>query len=489
MTKQNTPEPRWLPISEAVEVLGLSKHQIQKRGKKGLLPRKKGESGRWLYACALPSEPTDKGKAQEVAGLPPDVDPGEWTITDRYVYIPATDKRPGRYLITVEGRTRAYDEQWIRALWRAYTYDGGGLTISEITKRFKINRQQFTDIQNGLRFTHTSAPWTMEEVAQTPEEELVHDALMAKLSRAHTKAQQAYWRQVEQDAEKWRRGPGQVLQVIETLASELELEPLPRPVVWPSAPEFAVVLGCSDFHIGKKKHRGPIVSPQAQVERLQRLASQAIDVALSWGTPTRWYVQIGGDLLHVDGASLQTSGGTAQGPQTTGTAWEIWKSSVLVMEQIIAECAKHAPVIAPCIPGNHDRFLSLLVAGAVQIAFRPTPHVQVDADEATWRVYAEGQVPLLFDHGCDIPAKRLPMVLATYLPPGCNIKRGVVFRGHLHEAAQDPVEGVPVITFPSPGSVDDWHARKAFTHRGAMGVYKISDRGPETSALVYAEAP
>lgn len=474
--------PQWLPIAEAADAHGLTKSALDKRGLRGTAERKRcPRQGVWLYACPDPDpDPTSD---------PTDPPPGPvWEEHERYIFARDQDGH-GRYIFRpacLGGQALALPETTVRALWSAYT---SGATVAEICLEFALERQLFVELRDALRLTHTSPPWTPEEASELTEEELYQSALQRRMRTALTKAERTIWRRKERDAEAWRRGPAALLEQIRRDPPVLQIATgRPRhPHARPPDP-FDVVVGLSDLHIGKQCYGKPPQSPATQAEELHAQILAALDQVKRWGNPRRIYVHVGGDLLHVDTARYTTTAGTPQGGQTTGSLWQIWSAAYGLMARALAQAAAIGPTTAVCIPGNHDWVLSMTIGGALEAAFADHPAINVDVDDSPFRVYATpAGVPLLFDHGNNLKPGDYPSLLAREMPAGCNISRGVVFRGHYHGAALASPLGVSVVTMPSAGGVDDWHQRKGYLHRGSVGVYRIGKDGLEGCRWIYAE--
>lgn len=462
----------WYTRCEAAEILGLGPKGVESRRRKGKLKSKPNpdHKGRMLYWVDAPEPSPDSPLPSMTA---------EREEGERYIFSRDSDGVE-RYIIkhrSLGGAHRTYRADQIEAIWRAYTT--GGAQINECALELGITRVEFVEIKTALGLTKTSAPWTPEHVEATGEDELVQDALALKTRGAMVRAERAHWRHLKACAEKWITGPGAVLAAVEGM----DLAPVPIPEPPRPHADHITVIGLSDLHLGKRPHKG-IDSPSLQAERAAHIIARAIDKALRWGPPRRWYLHCGGDLLHVDTASYTTTRGTPQGGQSTGSVIMMVEAAIKVMGGAIEALAAHAPVTVVAIPGNHDRLLAPMVGMALRERYRGVEGVTVDVGEGSRRAYRVFDVPVLFDHGDAIKARDYPVIMAREMPVGCRIGKAIVFRGHLHQAAHEEYAGVDVVTMPSPGPPDDWHVAMGYSHKPRLGVYRIEASGLE--GLEYA---
>lgn len=488
------PPTQWLPAREAAPLLGIPRGSLDRKGRLGKLPRRKcPERDVWLYECPLPLGETqgeERGGRQEEAqaSAPPFVPIIE--EHDRYTYI--HDHQGMRYVINMRSLAQnvTFEASFIEDLVRAYSNDGGGAQVQEICREFALSERSFYDIQAALGFTHTSPPWTREHIARTDEATLVRDGEMAKLQRVRQQIQRRAWARTISEATLWRRGPHALIEAIERQGESLQIPPLAEPLVYDAGggASWSGLIAASDTHIGKRAWGSDPEPPMIQGARLAQQLFKAADRVLEWGTPGEWIVLVGSDLLHVDNDHYATTRGTSQGGQVQGSLWAIWQAAFKMMAALIEHCAVYAPVRVVCIPGNHDWVLSTTVGAALRERYRETGHVEVLVGEEPFRVLKVGEIPVMFDHGDNIRARDYPALLAREMAPGCDIRRGVVFRGHTHQPREESPVGVRVVTMPSPSKADDWHRKKGYVGRGCIGAYKLDHReGLVGAAWVYGE--
>lgn len=369
--------------------------------------------------------------------------------------------------------------EWVRQLWRAYT--AGGMTVAECCRTYAIDRRTLEALRRSLALTHTSAPWTDEEIAGSDVAALAADALRTREQRALTIAERAEWRRIKRDAQRWRTLRQSITEAVQGLSvapAPLLRGTLPASV---DAGAWDCLVGTTDLHVGKRTH-GEDHSLSQQVAGLHllldRVDAQCMRV---WQeVPARWIVPVGSDLLHSDSYDQRTTAGTPQGAQSVGSTAQALRFAIGLLARLVDRLAQSAPVLCVHVPGNHDRALGHAVACALEQRYRHTERVHVDAGEAPHRVLAVGRVPLMLHHGDGISRERAAAILRREAPEGTDVRCAIVAHGHLHrrQALWLDEQGLLSVCMASPAGADDWHARKGYTGAAqCIGLWRIHHSG------------
>lgn len=492
---------QWKPVSEAADILGMTKSALNGRGRRGTWPRRRDpDSGDWLYDVShrpqdVETERRDGVAAEDLADeYDAEVlrhleaqDTSAWVEKDHYVYngerdvyVVSLPSFRGQFIIS---GTR------LRSMWRSYT---SGSTIAEITRDFGIDHQCFQELKRALRLTHTRAPFTDEELASRDVDSLVAEGIRIIERDVMSKIERRKWRKIQEGNRKWVQFESSVLEYM-------------RDFNWPDPPELNIatsdrdsdhtaIIGTTDLHFGKRPF-GADGSTIWYERWLWKVFEAALSHALEWGTPDQFIIPVGSDLFHADTKHQTTTRGTPQGAQSVGSVNQAFGSGLAYMSKVIDALRSIAPVLASWIPGNHDELLSYAAACALRERYRGVGRVTVDCGERRRKTYKVGQVPLMLTHGDALkPADYVP-ILAREMPLGCDLSKGLVVRGHWHKRQRrtgdrdDETIGVDIITLTSPAPPDDWHHKKGYDlHRRRMSVLRVD---PELglTAQRWATAP
>ena len=489
----------WLPLREAADALEKTINAIQSAGYKGHRQRRRDESGAWVYLVTDDElagvEPGRQGSRRRPYSAPrveprePDASAkvwqqveadreahesgrGEWQERDGYIY----DGERDVYVVTLPGYRAPFvrSGEWVRNVWRSYT---SGSTIAVITREFEIDRKTFEAFKRVMGLTKTRAPWTDEELAAAPANDLYADALRVKEREVLSKVERAHWRSLKEDAIRWRRWRTSIREAVADL--QLPRVAIPR-VKIPDANQGggAVVVGLTDLHVGKRA-AGQDHTLAEQCEQLAEHVARCIETAaVRYGVPDAWIVPVGSDLVHVDSAAQTTTNGTAQGAQSVGSTSAQQRAALALMASAIDQLATTAPVRAVYVRGNHDAQIGFGLALALAERYRSTDRVEVDCDEAPIKFVPVGDAGAcaVLWHGDGMPYERMLQTVRFSAPAWVNYHATAVYHGHWHHYRADP-RGLPTFCLDAPSSTDDWHRHSGFVSRPGITLVRHDDTG------------
>lgn len=438
----------WIRLSKAAGILGIAADSL----------RRKAQSEGWSLRGRGTGREVDIPDGVLPEGTP-DPTPSESHVSgmiDRGQYV--WDSERDVYIVHLPSHSRPFvrSGEWVRAMWRRYT---DGAQINETCREFEIDRQTFVELKHALRLTKTSAPWTDEEVDTGDDDDLVGDALERRKRELLTRVERAEWKQIKRDAEAHRTDREWVreeLRRVDWYAS--------APALIASDPgDHVTLVGASDWHIGKRT-AGKDHTLQEQIDELRDYSRAVAGAALDLGTPDRFILPVGSDLVHTDTMSQTTTRGTPQGAQSVGTTRGACAGAISIMGALIDALTPHAPVDVRWVPGNHDRLVSYLIALAIAERYRECDRVDVHRDEAPRQYVRIGDVPLMLTHGDGERSNDLAMIMAREMPRGCDLGKGIVVHGHLHRTTHthEDHSGVQRVCLRSPARPDDWHVRRGY---------------------------
>jgi predicted phosphodiesterase len=224
-------------------------------------------------------------------------------------------------------------------------------------------------------------------------------------------------------------------------------------------------LNIADLHVGKLAWGNETGHGNYDSDIAEALHDRAVETILSRSSayaPDEILIVTGNDLLHVDGRSNMTTGGTAQ--DTDSRYYKMFLSTRRMMSRMIDRCRSMASVRVSMVPGNHDRDSVWHLGDSLSCLYDKTSGVSID-NSASLRKYVEfGKVMLLLTHGNRGKAQDFPLLMATEQPEmfGRTVFREV-HTGHLHQTRVQEHHGVRVRILPSLSGIDAWHAEYAFT--------------------------
>ena len=180
----------WLPAGKARTALGLTKGQLKRRKAAGGLETRKdpNHARNLLYWVPGDGRKQNQALTAEVAipagtadaPTPPCLKESGTGWINREGYSYDGDRRTYVLTVSTQRTPLVLRRERVEAIWSAYA--GSGATIAEICREFELSRTLFQEIKSRLGLTKTRAPWPDEVIEETPEEDLVADALRAKES-------------------------------------------------------------------------------------------------------------------------------------------------------------------------------------------------------------------------------------------------------------------------------------------------------------------
>ena len=259
--------------------------------------------------------------------------------------------------------------------------------------------------------------------------------------------------------------------VLADIRAERSSPPRAKPrIKWvPEDQRHLLEVDLFDLHMGKLawgEETGENYDTRIATDR----AHAAVDDLLAQASPypvERILLPWGNDLLQYDNLIGTTTAGT---PQDRDSRYQLMYRRTFHLSRLVVErCAEVAPVHVMIVPGNHDEQSAFTMGVAIEAYFHADPRVTVDNSPKPFKHYRYGSTLLGFNHGKDMPAKRLAQMLPVLAREEWgHVHTAEVHCGHWHKSkVVDPISvdgesGVRVRFLRSLSGTDSYHARHGF---------------------------
>jgi len=456
----------------------------------GLPPEHATALARYVRLGELPSK--SLRDPAEVTSETPIVAPAQEFMLDKpYVY----NEKDDTYITFLPGvpKPLVLPGQVHREILRAYSnFDGSPASINEIARTVKLPKPWIVKYLRVHEITHDREPFTPEEILAQTDEELIVDAMQQRRATVYKKLEKAKWREIQEDALKWRDYEDHTLRSIQSALVNRKAPPVAK-VDMGKAPEpYAVVVGLTDFHWGKysDKHENfEGYDRKTARARLMQTTAEGLARLSLFGRPEKLIVPIGSDFLHIDTDKGETTRGTAQ--DMDGTPAEILVTACALLEEWLQILRQVAPVELVLMSGNHDRMSGLALLLYLDALYRSAPDVTVHRMR-TPRVYQRyGKNLIGFIHGDGVSKTH---ELAGHMArenaqDWALCPHRTVYKGHLHfeKTETDTVFSVTVRQIPSLSGPDRWHSRQGF--QGSPQSLPLYLHGKESGLIAILYGP
>jgi hypothetical protein len=250
---------------------------------------------------------------------------------------------------------------------------------------------------------------------------------------------------------------------------------------------LAFEINIPDLHLGKLAHAeetGENYDGKIAVNAYRHVLAELLTHAQNMNVE-RIIFPVGNDLLHVDSAANETTGGTRQ---DVDTRWyRSVKRAIQLMVEAVDAMLQIAPVDLVIVPGNHARMQEQMLGEILVAWYRNEDRLTIHDSPAPRKYIRHGSTLLGFTHGDGVKAKDLPLIMAAEAPQEWAKTR---FRswstGHLHQRKSErpghsvlEEKGVEVRISPSLSGSDYWHTSKGFIKnlRAAEAYVHCKDNG------------
>ena len=230
-----------------------------------------------------------------------------------------------------------------------------------------------------------------------------------------------------------------------------------------------LVVDPADIHIGKLALLAETggeyninIAKQRCLEGVQGLLDKAQGFPLE-----KIVLVIGNDIIHIDGSTRSTTGGTAQ--DTDGQWWQMFLEAKNLYVQVVEMLMQVADVEVIFCPSNHDFATGFMLADTLSSWFHKSGNVTFNCDIIHRKYLEYGLNMLAFDHGDGCKVNDTKDLMADEQPQMWGRTRfRYSYKHHLHHkhkinytSAKDYI-GVTVQYLRSPSGADAWHKKKGY---------------------------
>lgn len=406
---------------------------------------------------------------------PDDEKETEVTLHDK-PYIGPID---GTYYIPLSDRANPMEvtEKEYKLIRKWYSnWNGDEDNIDEVIRKLGWPRSVFVEVKKRLGFTHTSPPFTDQEVIDRNEDDLVSELITQKEGRIEREWQKQQWRQNEKKAKKWDKLRYGQLDPVKEALSEIDFtgdgtsNRFKIDVSADAKHDYSALFGIADCHIGYSDIDEDDWSIRQSGERVLRSFRKLLKRTLKFGKPERIILAFLGDFFHADREDLRTSYGTQM--ETEGLIEDILKEGYRVAHEIIEMCMDVSDVTIRLVEGNHDRVTS---KGLMLHLSKHFSNCDTDLNfrERQYLKYENNLITLW--HGDTIKDRNMPKIVADEADDmwGKCDNRYICY-GHIHpEMINDENRGATLIRLAGPSGRDEYDYSQGYDPTDALTALRL----------------
>tara|TARA_R110002020_G_scaffold14346_15_gene51085 strand:- start:2691 stop:4130 length:1440 start_codon:yes stop_codon:yes gene_type:complete len=373
------------------------------------------------------------------------------------------DKKADMYIMFVNNELTTINGSTHRAMKKAYSVDGGGLTIEQMAQEFRLAPNWISEYVKVNGWTHGMDIFTDEQISEHTEEELIGDILRSKRQVVAKKANKKYWDSIRKNAEKLINIEQVWANEFKEIISKENLAPKKvRHVTMAKVKPYAVVLSPTDLHYGK----GSWIDETGEGYTLEEARFRLLDrtenlIRRLAGRPEKMIIATGSDWFHVDNEQGTTTAGTPQ--DMAASPAQILIDGCKLAREHIDMLRTVAPLEVVFMRGNHDRHSSLALMLYLDAVYENAKDVTITVSPKLRQYIKWGNNLLGFTHGDGVRGNDLPAIMATEERSSWGEhEHHVWFHGHLHHQRLLETSGVIIIQLPSLAGHDRYHYRKGF---------------------------
>ncbi len=373
------------------------------------------------------------------------------------------DEKADKYVFHINKEMTVVTGETHRAMKRAYSSTGGGLTIEQMAQKFKLSPSFIAAYVKVNSWSHAMDAFTDEEVRKQTEEELVADAIRIKRQSVQEKVHKKYWADMRKTAEKLIHIEHEWGNEFKEIISKENLAPKKiKHTKMAKTKSYAVVLSPTDLHYGK----GSWIDETGESYTLEEARFRLLDrtenlISRLAGRPEKIIIATGSDWFHVDNEQGTTTAGTPQ--DLAASPAQILVDGCKLAREHIDMLRTVAPIEVVFMRGNHDRHTALALMLYLDAAYENTKDVTITVSPKLRQYIKWGNNLLGFTHGDGVRGNDLPAIMATEEREGWGKhEHHVWFHGHLHHQRLLETSGVTIIQLPSLAGHDRYHYRKGF---------------------------
>jgi hypothetical protein len=398
-----------------------------------------------------------------------------FTAETRYEYDAANDV----YVITSRsGREIEAEGNDIRDIRRKYSnWTGDYDTVKEIAFDYAhISLRDVKEILFAMDIIHDSSPFTDEEIAEVPREELIDE--LTRLEKVKVAKQ---WEKKRLDEQRKKAIDFDLMEIRAKARRKGLIDDLIKvvPSVTRHDPQgleptkgYVVVVQPADIHFGKL---GTLATTGSEYNRTvcYNAVIGETDLVLSrataLGTPDAIHLTVAHDWFHIDSYWKTTTKGTPQ--DIDGSPLTLIREGKQLAVDLVERCLAYAPkVVINAALSNHDLMHGASLLDHLEAWYHNDDRVEVITSLRMRQYYRYGNTLVGITHGHGPKqVKDLSILMAQEAPElWGKTKFREIFTGHIHHHKSIEVlkdidhKGIRVWTLPSLSGTDQWHEINGF---------------------------
>ena len=385
------------------------------------------------------------------------------------------DKSNDKYIVMLESHEGMLiiEGEKHRAMKKAYSDIGGGLTYDEMAREFDMPASWISEYIRVNKWKHAMQPFTDEEVMVNTIDDMVESFLDIRKMEILKKAEQKKWKEIEKDAARYSILRESLSKEFFEIMSEHKSAPVKRKVMEHTM-DYAVVLSPTDLHFGKYGWVDEVGQHYDLEEAKHRVLNKTEElISRLPSKPEKFYVGIGSDWFHVDNDVGTTTAGTGQ--DMAATPAQILMQGCDLARQHIDMLRTVSDVELVFMGGNHDRHTSIMLMLYLEAYYNNCDDVKVTVSPTIRQYVTYGNNLIGFTHGDGKVMNKLHSLMAHEARKDWGMTQNHMwFHGHLHHQSVKEVGGCLIFQLPSLAGEDRYHSRNGYVMaRAGLSAYLI----------------
>lgn len=384
---------------------------------------------------------------------------------EKYTYNESNDT----YVIPVKHRTKSLVLKGfrLRGIRRALTnFLGTPASVKEVAQRFNLLEEDIDAIKKAMDITRDCGPWTDEEIDNSTSADLALVAMREKESAAAGLVEKTEWKQIQDDANRWRAFKEGNLDVYRLVLDDWTPPKAAAKInLGKSSAKRTLAFVLSDLHIGGKLEKNLSVTGrewnQTRFKDFLKSYKEQMAAALKNQKYDKVIINFLGDIL--DGIRGRTEKGTVLNPEIVRDAQ--FKLALTSIVEILNCACQHssAPIEVNNVKGNHDSVDCYMLFEAIGAHFNGVKNFKLYNHSKNVVSYVDKNNLFILTHGAhDTVDAKLPYgpkqesyvqsLILGAVRDGKKFRRTTVLAGDVHVMQSKEYSEFELIVCGSPSS-------------------------------------
>jgi predicted phosphodiesterase len=295
-------------------------------------------------------------------------------------------------------------EKKVNTILNLYSdFDGLPHTASEIQHKLNISKEYVSLIVKALGRSHSSAPFTNEQLDSSPIEEMVDEMAVHNETKVLQGFDKKKQRKIEVDAEKWNKFEAGLIDPVKSFL-ENWVPPVYKVVKKNTTKgKYNLIASLQDIHLGemtKKEHlfHGKDYNSEIAEKIVNDYCEGIIsDVKNKNHSIDTAVLVINGDVLHTC-----FNGNTAKGTKLHSDLVneDLFEKGLQILVNFIARFNEEFPkVVVKFLKGNHESVVGSYLGYAIKQYFRQEKTIEVEIVKSWATMFKVGKLAVIATHG------------------------------------------------------------------------------------------